>query len=131
LLGLAYCLDLINNYALNCSVLIPTNVDPEVIQHAAYNEMEDAEPPPPPANNQHIKLLSFWPINIISWFAMADGQFVLRGVNDELWTHTARQHHDVVAAVAEEEQAAHVAAVRGQSGQGGRANREPCAWSEN
>jgi hypothetical protein len=44
---------------------------------------------------------------------------------DELWTHTARQHHDVVAAIAEEEQAAHVAAVRGQSGQDGRANREP------
>jgi hypothetical protein len=86
--------------------------------------MEDAEPPPPPpaANNQHIKLPSLWPINIISWFAMAERQFVLRGVNDELWTHTARQHHNVVAAVAEEEQAAHVAAVRGQSG---RANREP------
>ncbi len=44
---------------------------------------------------------------------------------DELWTHTARQHHDVVAAVADEEQAAHVAAVRGQGGQGGRANKKP------
>jgi hypothetical protein len=86
--------------------------------------MEDAKlpPPPPPANNQHIKLPSFGPINIISWFAMAERQFVLRGVNDELWTHTVRQHHKVVAAVAEEEQAAHLAALRGQSG---RANREP------
>ncbi len=54
-------------------------------------------------------------------------QFVLRGVNDELWTHTARQDHDVAAAVAEEEQAAHVAAVRGQSG---RANRETAAAVE-
>ncbi len=70
----------------------------------SYNKMEDAEPPPLPplANNQHIKLPCFSPINIISWFAMA-----------------------------EEEQAAHVAAVPGQSGQGGQANREPCAWSEN
>ncbi len=44
----------------------------------------DDVPPPPPANNQHIKLPSFWPNNIISWFAMAEGQFVLQGVNDEL-----------------------------------------------
>jgi hypothetical protein len=43
---------------------------------------------------------------------------------DELLTHTARQHHDVLAAVTEDEQAAHIAAVRGQSGQGGRANRK-------
>ncbi len=73
---------------------------------------------------------------------------------DELWTHTARQHHDVVADVADEEQAAHVAAVSGLSGQGGRADqralddsglcyyhfmyadeatkcRKPCAWSGN
>jgi hypothetical protein len=83
--------------------------------------------PPSPANNRHIKLPPFWPINIISWFAMAKRQFI----NAELWTHTTRQHHDVVAAVAEEEQAAHVAAVPGQSGQGGRANREPCTGSEN
>jgi hypothetical protein len=26
----------------------------------------------------------FWLNNIISWFAMAEGQFVLRGTNDEL-----------------------------------------------
>jgi hypothetical protein len=44
---------------------------------------------------------------------------------DELWTHTAKQHHDVVAAVTDEEQAAHVAAVSGRSGQGGRANEKP------
>jgi hypothetical protein len=44
---------------------------------------------------------------------------------DELWTHTARQHHDVVAAVADEEQAAPVAAVSGRGGQGGRANKKP------
>jgi hypothetical protein len=37
---------------------------------------------------------------------MAERKFVLRGVNDELWTDTARQHHKAVAAVAEEEQAA-------------------------
>jgi hypothetical protein len=55
--------------------------------------------PPPPllANNQHIKLPSFSTINIISCFAMA-----------------------------EEERAVHVAADPGQSGQGGRAIREPC-----
>jgi hypothetical protein len=47
-------------------------------------ENDDAPPPPPPANNQHIKLPSFWPNNIISCFAMAEGQFVLRGINDEL-----------------------------------------------
>jgi hypothetical protein len=41
-------------------------------------------PPPPPANNQHIKLPSIWCNNIISWFAMAEGQFVLRNVNNEL-----------------------------------------------
>ena len=66
--------------------------------------MEDAGPPPPPplANNQHINLPSFSTINIISWFAMA-----------------------------EEERAVHVAAVPGQSGQGSRANREPCVGSEN
>ncbi|MFN9685584.1 MAG: hypothetical protein ACK583_10035, partial [Cyanobacteriota bacterium] len=46
-------------------------------------ENEDV-PPPPPANNHHIKLPAFWPNNIISWFAMAEGQFVLRNVNDEL-----------------------------------------------
>jgi hypothetical protein len=34
---------------------------------------------------------------------------------DELWTHTARHHHDVMAAVAEEEQAGHIATVCGQS----------------
>jgi hypothetical protein len=44
----------------------------------------DNVPPPPPANNHHIKLPAFWPNNIISWFAMAEGQFVLRNVNDEL-----------------------------------------------
>jgi hypothetical protein len=44
---------------------------------------------------------------------------------DELWTHSTRQHHLVVAAVIEEEQAAYVLAVRGQSRQGGRANRKP------
>jgi hypothetical protein len=44
---------------------------------------------------------------------------------DELWTHTARQHHDVVAAVANEEQAAHVPAVSWRSGQGGRAKKKP------
>jgi hypothetical protein len=192
----------------------------------------DDVPPPPPANNHHINLPAFWPNNIISWFAMAEGQFVLRNVNDELiryynvltalpeatinfvadfveaplpadpytqlqarllaahqltdyqkvesselfaemlrvcprgqegniffiheflsrlpkdlrlmlsgmdfadrraladrayelWTHAARQQHDVVAAVADEEQAAHVAAVSGQSGQGGQANKKP------
>jgi hypothetical protein len=204
----------------------------------------DDVPPPPPANNHHIKLPAFWPNNIISWFAMAEGQFVLRNVNDELiryynvltalpeatinfvadfveaplpadpytqprarllaahqltdyqkvefikkmpslgaqkpselfaemlrvcprgqegniffiheflsrlpkdlrlmlsgmdfadrraladradelWTHTARQHHDVVAAVADEEQSAPVAAVSGRSGQGGRASKKP------
>jgi hypothetical protein len=58
--------------------------------------------PPPPANNWHIKLPCFSIISIISWFAMA-----------------------------KEERAAHVAAVPGQSGQGGRANREPCAGPEN
>ncbi len=41
-------------------------------------------PPPPPVNNHHIKLPAFRPNNIISWFAMAEGQFVLRNVNDEL-----------------------------------------------
>jgi hypothetical protein len=48
--------------------------------------MEDPKLPPPPplANNQHIKLPLFWPNNNISWFAMVEGQFVLRGVNDEL-----------------------------------------------
>jgi hypothetical protein len=35
-------------------------------------------------NNQHIKLPLFWPNNIISWFAMAEGQFVLHGANDKL-----------------------------------------------
>jgi hypothetical protein len=204
----------------------------------------DDVPPPLPANNHHIKLPAFCPNNIICWFAMAEGQFVLRNVNDELiryynmltafleatinfvadfvevplpadpytqlrarllvahqltdyqkvefikkmpslgdqkpselfaemlqvcprgqegniffiheflsrlpkdlrlmlsgmdfadrralanradelWTHTARQHHDVVAAVADEEQAIHVAAVSGRSGQGGRANKKP------
>jgi hypothetical protein len=204
----------------------------------------DDVPPPPPANNHHIKLPAFWPNNIISWFAMAEGQFVLRNVNDELiryynvltalpeatinfvadfveaplpadpytqlrarllaahqltdyqkvefikkmpslgaqkpselfaemlrvcprgqegniffiheflsrlpkdlrlmlsgmdfadrraladradelWTHTAKQHHDVVAAVADDEQSAPVAAVSGRSGQGGRAFKKP------
>jgi hypothetical protein len=48
--------------------------------------MEDTKPPPPPppANNQHIKLLLFWPKNIISCFAMAVVQFVLKGIKDEL-----------------------------------------------
>ncbi len=41
-------------------------------------------PPPPPVNNHHIKLPAFWPNNIISWFAMAEGQFVLRNVNNVL-----------------------------------------------
>ncbi len=44
----------------------------------------DDVPPPPPVNNHHIKLPAFWPNNIISWFAMAEGQFVLRNMNDEL-----------------------------------------------
>ncbi len=44
---------------------------------------------------------------------------------DELWTHTARQHHNVVAAIADEEQSAPVAAVSGRSGQGGRAFKKP------
>jgi hypothetical protein len=44
---------------------------------------------------------------------------------DELWTHTAKQHHDVVAAIADEEQSAPVAAVSGRSGQGGRAFKKP------
>ncbi len=39
-------------------------------------------PPPPPVNNHHIKLPAFWPNNIISCFAMAEGQFILR--NDGL-----------------------------------------------
>jgi hypothetical protein len=43
----------------------------------------DDLPPPPPVNNHHIKLPAFWPNNIISWFAMAEGQLVLRNVNDE------------------------------------------------
>jgi hypothetical protein len=34
---------------------------------------------------------------------------------DELWTHTTRQHHDVVVVVAEDDPASHIAAVRGQS----------------
>jgi hypothetical protein len=214
----------------------------------------DDVPPPPPANNHHIKLPAFWPNNIISWFAMAEGQFVLRNVNDELirhynvltalpeatinfvadfveallpadpytqlrarllavhqltdyqkvefikkmpslgaqkpselfaemlrvcprgqegniffihefmsrlpkdlrlmlsgmdfadrraladradelWTHTARQHHDVVAAVANEEQAAPVVAISGRGGQSGRANKKPppkeAPWKKN
>ncbi len=39
---------------------------------------------------------------------------------DELWTHTARQHHDVVA---DEEQSVPVAAVSGRGGQSGRLTR--------
>ena len=204
------------------------------------NEGEVAAAPlPPNANNNYVKLPAFWPNNIISWFAMVEGQFALRGINDELiryynvltalpeatvnfvadfveaplpadpytqlrarllaahqltdyqkvefikkmpslgaqkpselfaemlrvcprgqegniffihefisrlpkdlrlmlsgmdfndrraladradelWTHTARQHHDVVAAVAEDDQAAQIAAVRGQSGSGSK-----------
>jgi hypothetical protein len=33
---------------------------------------------------------------------------------DELLTHSARQHHDVVAAVTEDEQAAHIAERTGR-----------------
>jgi hypothetical protein len=57
-------------------------------------------------------------MDFADWQALADRA-------DELSTHTARQHHDVVAAVTEDEQAAHIAAVRGQSCQGSRANRKP------
>jgi hypothetical protein len=36
--------------------------------------MADAEAPLWQVNNQHIKLPLFWPNNIISWFAMAEGR---------------------------------------------------------
>jgi hypothetical protein len=48
-----------------------------------------------------------------------DDQRALADRADELWTQadTARQHHDVVAAIAEDDLAMHIAAVRGQSRQ--------------
>ena len=44
---------------------------------------------------------------------------------DELWTNTARQSHDVIAAVADENLATHIAAVRATNGQSSRGNRRP------
>jgi hypothetical protein len=42
---------------------------------------------------QHIKLPLFWPNNIISLFAMAKGQFVLRNTNDELIRYYVQRSH--------------------------------------
>jgi hypothetical protein len=46
-----------------------------------------AAPPPGPAaptnTGPHLRLSAFWPTNPVAWFAMAEGQFIIRGVTDE------------------------------------------------
>jgi hypothetical protein len=40
--------------------------------------------PAVPANTgPHLRLSAFWPTNPVAWFAMAEGQFIIRGVADE------------------------------------------------
>jgi hypothetical protein len=46
-------------------------------------QQQQQQPPQQPAN-VHIKLPPLWSNNILSWFAMAEGHFALRGINDEL-----------------------------------------------
>jgi hypothetical protein len=37
----------------------------------------------------HLRLSTFWPTNPAAWFAMAEGQFIIRGIQDE----TLRYYH--------------------------------------
>jgi hypothetical protein len=37
---------------------------------------------PPPAAYGRVKLSPFWPNNPVTWFAMAEGQFILNNIAD-------------------------------------------------
>jgi len=46
--------------------------------------MEQPPPPPPPAaHHGRVKLSPFWPNNPVTWFAMAEGQFVLNNIAEQ------------------------------------------------
>jgi hypothetical protein len=54
----------------------------------AANDGEAAGVPPaapaaPTNTGPHLRLSAFWPTNPVAWFAMAEGQFIIRGVTDE------------------------------------------------
>jgi hypothetical protein len=40
-----------------------------------------------PVTGPHLRLLTFWPTNPAAWLAMAKGQFILRGIADEMMGH--------------------------------------------
>ncbi len=40
----------------------------------------EAPPPPRPAAYGRVKLSPFWPNNPVTWFAMAEGQFILNNI---------------------------------------------------
>jgi hypothetical protein len=40
-------------------------------------------PPPPPAAYGRVKLSPFWPNNPVTWFAMAEGQFILNNIAEQ------------------------------------------------
>jgi hypothetical protein len=42
-----------------------------------------AAPAPALNTGPHLRLSAFWPTNPVAWFAMAEGQFIIRGVTDE------------------------------------------------
>jgi hypothetical protein len=42
-----------------------------------------AVPAAPTNTGPHLRLSAFWPTNSVAWFAMAEGQFIIRGVTDE------------------------------------------------
>ncbi len=45
--------------------------------------MPPAAPAAPMNTGPHLRLSAFWPTNPVAWFAMAEGQFIIRGVTDE------------------------------------------------
>jgi hypothetical protein len=51
----------------------------------AANDGGAAEVPPaaPTNTGPHLRLSAFWPTNPVAWSAMAEGQFIIRGVTDE------------------------------------------------
>jgi hypothetical protein len=49
----------------------------------AASTLPPAAPAPPPNTGPHLCLSAFWPANPVAWFAMAEGQLIIRGVTDE------------------------------------------------